>query len=340
LVDCVFFIFSSLLFINTFCSKIYSIKRYLKKFTQYEAQNLESINFDDQLIYAKGALETIGITDNFAQTIILLGHESESHNNTHATSFYCGACAQRKGGVNARVLSAILNNKNIRLGLKQFDILIPDEARFIPGSHNTATNEIELYTNEASSFIRDLKVNLNSFSKDSLRKNSAEVDFANPIPELGLVNNAAFIIGPRCITKNIDLESRCFLHSYDYTKDSNGEILSNILSGPVVVAALINLQYLFSTYNNELYGSSTKMTQNVTGKIGVMKGNLSDLMNGLSFESVINANSIQRLLILIYATEEMIQEAINKNTYIKQLIDNQWILVKGIGLHTALNFKN
>ena len=53
------------------------------------------------------------------------------------------------------------------------------------------------------------------------------------------------------------------------------------MTAPMVVAQWINAQYLFSTLDNVSFGAGSKVTQNITGKLGVMQGNASDLMHGL-----------------------------------------------------------
>ncbi|MEI8125900.1 MAG: putative inorganic carbon transporter subunit DabA, partial [Parachlamydiaceae bacterium] len=72
------------------------------------------------------------------------------------------------------------------------------------------------------------------------------LDWAEVRPEWGLARNAAFIIGPRNLTKDLELDGRCFLHSYEWGEDE-GESLETILTAPMVVAEWINTQYFFST---------------------------------------------------------------------------------------------
>ena len=155
-------------------------------------------------------------------------------------------------------------------------------------------------------------------------------DWSEVRPEWGLASNAAFIIGPRRLTKALDLEGRCFLHSYDWVKDEQLTSLETILTAPMVVAEWINTQYLFSTINNVTYGSGSKVTHNVTGKIGVMQGNSSDLMHGLPLQSVnakdaLNYHQPQRLLTIIYAPRKNVSEIINRQEILKTLFFNAWV---------------
>jgi hypothetical protein len=59
----------------------------------------------------------------------------------------------------------------------------------------------------------------------------------------------------------------------------------------MVVAQWINSQYLFSTINNISYGSGSKITQNIVGKIVVIQGNGGDLMHGLPLRSFFSKDS-------------------------------------------------
>ena len=72
-------------------------------------------------------------------------------------------------------------------------------------------------------------------------------DWAEPCPEWGLAGNAAFVIGPRSLTRHQDLQGRVFLHSYDPASDGDAAVLTTIPNAPVVVAQWINSQYYFST---------------------------------------------------------------------------------------------
>ena len=72
-----------------------------------------------------------------------------------------------------------------------------------------------------------------------------------------------------------------FLISYDPTQDPEGKILEGILLAVGPVGAGINLEYYFSTVNNERFGCGTKVPHNVAGMFGVMEGRIQRFTTGL-----------------------------------------------------------
>jgi uncharacterized protein YbcC (UPF0753/DUF2309 family) len=149
-------------------------------------------------------------------------------------------------------------------------------------------------------------------------------------PEWGLAGNAGFIVGPRQLTRSVNLDGRCFLHSYDWTADAEGKLLTTILTAPMVVAQWINSQYLFSTLDNVAYGAGSKVTQNVTGKLGVMQGNASDLMHGLSLQSVFAADNTPyhepvRLSTVVFSPRSVLDSIVRSQDVLKKLFGNGWV---------------
>jgi uncharacterized protein YbcC (UPF0753/DUF2309 family) len=319
--------------------------------------SLESISFEEQCIYAESALKAIGLTKHFSPLVVFCGHGSATENNAYATALDCGACAGRQGGSNAAILSKILNNEKVRGYLDEKGISIPQSTYFIGAEHNTTSDEVKVYESYAGHQDDSLVKKLDKLKQDFTvagQLNSQErldkmdfsgnqkkrhqntkirsIDWAQVRPEWGLARNAAFIAGPRGMTKNINLEGRAFLHSYDYRQDLDGKILSMILTAPMVVAQWINCQYLFSTLDNVAYGAGSKITKNITGKMGVMQGNASDLMTGLPLQSVYITDNepyhkLQRLMTIVYAPCHLIDQVIQKEPVLKNLLSNGWVVL-------------
>ena len=315
--------------------------------------DLSSMQLEDQCVYAEGALRMIGLTKNFSEVIVFCGHGGQTANNAYATSLDCGACGGHPGGSNARVLAAILNAPGVREVLRLRGIAIPENTRVLAAEHRTTTDEVVIFDHgeediQVRKIIVQLKKDLaiaghrnctwrNAFLGKSLLKSSdcrravtRSLDWAETRPEWGLAKNASFIVGPRSLTSRISLEGRSFLHSYNYDEDSDSAILTTILTAPMVVAHWINSQYLFSTIDNVAFGSGSKVTQNVTGKIGIMQGNSSDLMSGLPIQSV-GITDVDlyheplRLTTVVYAHSQQIDSVVKEQPVLQKLFGNGWV---------------
>ncbi len=315
------------------------------------------IPLPDQIVYAESALRIMGLTKNFSRLVVFCGHGSSTENNPYASALDCGACGGNHGGTNGKILAAILNNSVIRASLAKKEIIIPEDTLFVGGEHNTTTDEVVIHGEAKSNHHREilerLRIDLANAgiannkhrcrtfgldksgieSKNHVLKRSS--DWAEVRPEWGLARNAAFIVGPRSITKDLDLDGRCFLHSYEWREDASGKSLETILTAPMVVAEWINTQYFFSTLNNIAYGSGSKITHNVTGKLGIMQGNGSDLMHGLPLQSVNSTDDkryheLMRLQTIVYAPRYRIDSIIEKQAILKTLLFNKWVILVAI----------
>lgn len=299
---------------------------------------LEGIEFEAQAAYAENFLKSINLIDHFSDRIFICGHESETENNAYASSLNCGACASHSGGANARIMAAILNTPKVRDALKDRGISLPHSTQFIAAVHNTCHNDLIIFHHDP---IPDIKFHLQEAKKLSnyYRANAAvlsnksrakTLSWSQTRPEWGLANNAAFIIGPRRLTQGLPLDGRCFLHSYNWEADQTEEILSSILTAPVIVAQWINSQYLFSSLDIVNYGSGSKITQNVACKLGVMQGNASDLMSGLPLQSVYSSDiktyhKAQRLQVVVYSPRDRLKNIIIREKILNNLVTNSWV---------------
>ncbi len=316
---------------------------------------LNGIDFTEQCSYALNFLRMIGLTKKFAPLIILCAHGANTENNAYHSALDCGACGGRSGAPNARILAAILNSDRVRIYLAEKNIRIPEQTVFIPALHNTTTDEIKFYNIEhltdsksfeklRSDLLLASEINIRARSEKLLSDNTRSIvrsmkrrssDWAQTRPEWGLARNASFIVGPRTLTRDIDLDGRAFLHSYDWEEDKDGALLTTILTAPMIVAQWINCQYLFSTLDNVSYGSGSKITHNITGKIGIIQGNASDLMHGLSLQSVYKSDHEQyhepiRLMTVVYAPRSRIETIISKEVILQKLFKNAWVYLKCI----------
>jgi uncharacterized protein len=292
-------------------------------------------------------LKTIGLTKNFAPLVLICGHGAETENNPYQASLDCGACGGNAGYANAIVVCHILNDSHVREAMRSQKIDIPETTYFIAGFHNTTRDEMTLYEQDLplshKKALSKLKIDLRT-AAGLLRQerkqdlpgqfdvNNRSTHWAELIPEMALIKNSALIIGPRHLTENISLERRVFLHSYEPDNDPDGQLLTGILFGPLIVAHWINAQYYFSTTDPHIYGSGNKMLHNVVSGLGVMEGNFSDLKIGLPWQSVAFKDEILheplRLLVIIYAPKLLVESLLSQHPTIQALFTGQWAHLK------------
>lgn len=313
------------------------------------------INFSDQVLTLENALRTMGLVRNFARLVLFCAHGSSSENNPYEAALDCGACGGNVGSPNARILANMANKPLVRDQLAMNNISIPQDIYFIAGQHDTTTDEVQIFdlediphTHQADLFrlLQDLReaglynsqerctrfpevVATMKPCKAARFVRDRSCDWSQVRPEWGLANNAAFIIASRKLTSGIDLEGRVFLQSYDYRQDPTGRLLDTLMTAPQVVGQWINIEHYFSTVDNEVYGSGSKVYHNVTGRFGVMSGPQSDLRTGLARESVMDGqmpyHEPMRLFTLIEAPRELIGRIIRKHQILQHYYDNEWV---------------
>lgn len=298
-------------------------------------------------------LRATGLHQNAAPVVLLVGHRASTTNNPLASSLDCGACCGQSGFINARVLSQLLNDPEVRAGMRARGVTVPDGTRFVAAVHDTTLGVVTLDPRDrlrvdpfrlcaiedslrlASERVRQESEQRSPLSEDSLMRNAASQrarDWAETRPEWGLANNAAFIIGPRSLTRGVDLKGRCFLHEYDASNDVDGALLEQIMTAPMIVAHWINMQYFASTVDPERFGSGNKTLHNVVGgHIGVFEGNGGDLRIGLSRQSLHDGSMWRhapiRLTVLVCAPRQMIEAVIDKHGVVRDLVQGRWLEV-------------
>ncbi len=304
------------------------------------------ITLEEKTAIVKSVFDLMGWRQ-FSPLVLFVGHGSHSANNPFGSSLDCGACAASPGRHNARMLAKLANLPDVRNALKQkYELNIPEQTIFLGAEHNTTTDEIvvfdseipDSYKEQLSKLKKDLQRAQETATQERLGRRKKSIaaahkktnNWAETRPEWGLAKNAGFVVGPRSLTKNMNLNGHCFLHSYNWELDKNGEALEGIMQGPMVVTQWINNHYYFSTVDNEKFGGGSKITHNITGKFGVVQGNGGDLKMGLPLQSVNESDEKVyhqplRLSVLIQAPKEIIQKILLKNDNLKTLLDNEWI---------------
>ncbi|WP_295537921.1 DUF2309 domain-containing protein [uncultured Pseudacidovorax sp.] len=304
---------------------------------------------------ASRVLQSMGLARGLAPLVLLVGHGSQSANNAHAAALDCGACCGQTGEVNARSLAQLLNDAAVRQGLKAQGIEVPAATVFVAALHNTSTDEIEAFDLDrlppaAMARWHALQPVL-ARAADQVRREraprlgldpqaAAEVlhrqlrrranDGAQTRPEWGLAGNAAFLIAPRHRSQGVDLGGRAFLHDYDAAQDPHGQLLTQLMTAPMLVTHWINWQYHASTCDPARLGSGNKLLHNVVGgTLGVFEGNGGDLRIGLSRQSLHDGarwmHEPLRLTVVVDAPQAAIEAVIAGHAVVRDLLANGWL---------------
>ncbi|UWZ59694.1 DUF2309 domain-containing protein [Dactylosporangium aurantiacum] len=317
----------------------------------------ETVPLEQRLLYAQALLGTVGLSGRLARVVVLCAHGSTTENNPYQAALDCGACGGHRGGPNARTAAAVVNDPEVRDGLAARGLVIPSDSWFVAAEHDTTTDRVTVldphtvpgsHRDAVAAVSRDLARAGDALAVErgaalpelahrgsrSGRRVLRQVrtradDWAQVYPEWGLAGNAAFIAGPRSMTRGLDLQRRVFLHSYDADADTDGTALETILTAPLIVAQWINAQYFASTVEPEIFGAGTKTVHNAVGGAGVLSGHEGDLRLGLPWQSVAHGERLvhepMRLLAVIQAPLDRVEMIIQRNPALHRLTTHQWI---------------
>ena len=275
-------------------------------------------DLDARTDLAESFLRSTGMVE-LASLVVLCGHGGTASNNPHVAAYDCGACGGHAGDVSARAMVQVLEDPSVRAGLARRGVPVPEATRFVAALHDTTRDVVTLLDAgllpaTAAPVVERLGRDLRAASDAVLLERLPHLpqapavttaaaarrhvdrrasDWAQVRPEWGLAGNAAMVVGPRSMTRGLDLGGRVFLQSYRHDVDADGALLEALLTGPLVVAQWINMQYWCSTVDPRRWGAGDKTTHNVVvadgwhhALSGVFTGVRGDLRIGLPWQAV------------------------------------------------------
>lgn len=318
--------------------------------TEHTALQL-GLSLEEKVEKIAAFIKAAGFTQSFSRLVCLLAHRAQHLNNPHLLAYGCGACSGRFGGPNARAFAGSMNEPAVRAALAiQHQIHVPPDCWFVAAEHDTSSDLIHWFDTDlipAShqtefAYLQDRLTNASKASahercrkfKTAALNLTAEQAYqhvqdraASPDQaraELGHQGCAVAFIARRSLSQQRFWDRRSFLISYDYTQDPDGQLLEGQLLGNGVVGVGIALDYYFSRIQNGYLGSGSKVLHNLVGGFGVMEGTASDLRTGLA-QQMTELHEPMRLLVVVEALAETVTAIYQRQAYLKQLLDNEWL---------------
>lgn len=293
-------------------------------------------------------LKTLSTAELQARDVWLIGHHSRMVNNAFVVAYGCGACSGRSGALNAQLFCQLANQLEVRRELAlRHGIFLAPHTRFLAGVHDTGAERFTAFLAaedaqrpEVQSFLAAMGRALTEAARARARDFDLTADDEEltallaertqaphePRPELGHSGHALCIVGPRTPLHARPLAQRTFLQSYTPEADTSGELLRELLRAIVPVCAGINLDYTFSRWLNPAWSAGSKVTQNLTGLVGLSHGSEDDLLIGLPLQ-MIDRHTPVRLTLVIEQSPAVLDNVLADCAELRGWFANRWVLL-------------
>ena len=317
---------------------------------------------DQKLKYAFNILAIVFPLDlEITGEVVFVGHGAEASNTPFRSMYECGACGGNNGGLNARFAASLMNDALVQTMLSSK--YLGRKIRFYAAEHNTTAATFTLdplqmkeVVMHSSPTLRNLANNISTLPRREFptSPNLVSTNIATAsawwqvFPEWGLSGNAGCIIGPRELTRNMNLCSRVFLHDYCWESDPGGEILKTIFSGPGVVMQMINSAYNVAITSPKNFSSGDKTRHNVLGEAGVLLGAEGPLLRGMPWQAISPYPDLSkgesrghipiRLQIFVAAPDSIISRALY-GTALAPLVLGGWVALHSLNTEIAATHK-
>jgi len=274
---------------------------------------------DTQAKLAADFLLEIGLTGEFSDWVVLMGHCPPNGQGGRHTQPLCQACNGRNSDRNAEILAAILNQPQIRSLLKRQGIAIPGPTRFIAAGHDHK-GQLRWPTfnrQPEPPALEPLQSWLQQALTRSVEHTGHHADCSNHS------GHAALIIGRRQITKGLSLERRAFLLSYDPGRDVNGDRLENILLAELPGLIGMNLDYYSASVEKLHHADNSNLHDNPVGFFTLMSGTDGDYRTGFSRQEL-EAHEAMRLTIVVETEVVLMAAMLRRNADLNKLFVGSW----------------
>jgi uncharacterized protein YbcC (UPF0753/DUF2309 family) len=208
-------------------------------------------------------------------------------------------------------------------------IVIPEATHFLGAFHNTCSDQVEYFDlNQVPSSHVMLLEQVRQDLIKATRENAFERCRRFAQAGIKSVDEAAeeALARSYMLAEARPEYGRSFLVSYDCLIDTDSTILLGILRAVVPVCGGINLEYLFSAMDNEVYGAGTKLPHNIVSLVGIMNGTSSDLRTGLPTQMIEIHEPVRQLLVVV-ATKEQLERVIASDQMIARNFAGGWMRV-------------